>query len=174
MALGSQNNKRRRRRSESARALPQPVRVSGQSVRRYTNEILASLGAGVVALFALVWIIESRAITTERNDLRARIEATVSGQALVLAGEIHRELLGVDQSLRLLKMAFEAHPNNFDIQAWREQMPVLTDVTTDVFVTNKKPIIQNDTTPRRWVSVSAPTLRAVLEQRRRKRSKTTA
>jgi PAS domain-containing protein len=151
MALGSQNNKRRRRRrSASVRASAQPIRVpSRQSVRRYTNEILSSLGVVVVAvaLVALVWIMESRAITTERSDLRARIEATVSGQALVLAGEIQRELLGVDQSLRLLKIAVEAHPANFDIQAWREQIPVLTDVTSDVFVANEKYIIQYDTNP---------------------------
>src|SRR5579863_2050042 len=151
MALRSQNNKRRRRRrSASVRASAQPIRVpSRQSVRRYTNEILSSLGVVVVAvaLVALVWIMESRAITTERSDLRARIEATVSGQALVLAGEIQRELLGVDQSLRLLKIAVEAHPANFDIQAWREQIPVLTDVTSDVFVANEKYIIQYDTNP---------------------------
>ena len=148
MALRSQNNKRRRRRrSESARALQQPFPAPSQNFRRYTNEILASFGAVVVAvaLVALVWIMQSRAVTTERNDLRARIEATVSGQALVLAEEIHRELLGVDQSLRLLKLAFEAHPNNFDILTWREQMPVLSDVTSDVFVADEKLIIRDDT-----------------------------
>ena len=146
MMFGNQNNKRRRRqRSANARAMQQSIRGAEQPPFRIgSGELLGSFGVAVIAmaLIALVWINVSRAISVQRVELRARIEATVSGQALVLAEEIHRELMGVDQSLRLLKLAVEAHSANFDIKAWSEQTPALTDVTKDAFVANERLIIQ--------------------------------
>ena len=98
-------------------------------------------------LIALIWLIPSRSIRTERDDLRARIEATVSGQSVVLAEQIRREMLGVEQSLRILKAAFQANPDHFDISAWREQMPALTDVVEDAFILDEQFIIRHDFNP---------------------------
>lgn len=140
--------RRRRRRSASSRVVTQPVRFSraGRQFQLRSAEVLASLGIVVAAatLIALVWLIPSRSIRTERDDLRARIEATVSGQSVVLAEQIRRELLGVEQSLRILKAAFQADPDHFDIGAWREQMPALTDVVEDAFILDAQFIIRHD------------------------------
>ena len=113
------------------------------------TEVLASLAVLVVAaaLIVLVWINASRAIDSERATRRAQVEATVSGQATVVANEVRREMLGVDQTLHILKAAFEADPEHFNIQTWRDQMPVLTDVADDVFVANEHLIIQQDVIP---------------------------
>jgi PAS domain-containing protein len=152
VALQSQSRKRRRRRrGASARAIARPVRLTrGQrQFRLHATEVLASVGVVVAAaaLVVLVWINASGAIEAETAATRARIEATASGQALVLADEIRRELLGVEQSLRVLKQAFQVDPVHFDIRAWRDQVPALTDVTEDVFIADAQLIIQHDINP---------------------------
>ncbi|MEJ0016140.1 MAG: PAS-domain containing protein [Acetobacteraceae bacterium] len=123
------------------------IRVaSSPQFRVHSAEVLASFGVVVAAvtLIALVWINTARSIDAERGDLQARVEATVSGQALVLADFIRREMLGVDQSLRILKQAFQVDPDKFDMRVWREQMPVLTDVTDDIFIADENLIIRHD------------------------------
>ncbi len=129
----------------------QPLRATrtGRQIRLHSAEMLASLGVVVAAvtLIALIWLVESRSIETEASELRARAEATVSGQAVLLAEQIHRDMLGVEQSLRVLKAAFQADPDHFDMKAWHEQMPALTDVTDDVFIADAQYIIRHDTNP---------------------------
>jgi PAS domain-containing protein len=149
MALQSQ--KRRRRRRSSARVVAQPVRVS-RGRRRFKfhlTEVLASIGilVATLALVALVWIIGSSAIQTQRTAARAQINATLGNQSLVLADEIRREMLGVEQSLRIIKQAFQADPAHFDMPAWKEQMSALTDVTQDVFIADAQHIVQHDIHP---------------------------
>jgi PAS domain-containing protein len=145
------HRRRRRRRSSRARVATQPVRYSrtGQQFRLRSAEVLASLGVLVAAatLIALIWLVASGVIQAQRTDLRARVEVTVAGQSLVLADEIHREMLGVQQSLRILKAAFQADPDHFDMGAWREQMPALTDVTDDAFIADSQYIIRHDINP---------------------------
>ena len=101
--------RRRRRRAVSAKAVAQPVRSVGglQDFRLQPTEVLASIGVAVVAaaLIILVWINASRSIASESSEIRAHIEATVSGQAVVLADEVRHEMLGVEQGLLILKQA---------------------------------------------------------------------
>jgi PAS domain-containing protein len=144
---GDRNKRRRRRRSEQARAVPERRLPPRRTTLTRTTEIVASVGvfAAALALIALVWISELRSVAAFHNEIQARVEATVSGQALVLATEVRRELLGVEQSLKLLKQAFQANADHFDIQAWAAQMPALTDVTDEVFVADNEYIIEQDT-----------------------------
>ena len=132
-------------------------------MRRHVTEILATLGISIAAagLLVLVWLNESNAIAVTRGNLAARIEATTSGQAIVLADEIRRELLGVEQSLTILKQAFQAAPEHFDMQAWLNSMPVLTDVVSDVFIADEQRIIRQDINPTS-VGLSVETILAKL------------
>jgi len=152
MALHSQTyRRRRRRRSHRSRVVTQPVRHSraGRRIRLHSAEVLASIGIVIAAatLVALIWLIPTRSIEAERNDLRARIEATVSSQSVVLADELRRELLSIQQSLRILREAFQADPDHFDINAWLKQMPALTDVTDDAFIADAQYIIRHGINP---------------------------
>ena len=152
MAVRGQGyRRRRRRRSQHSRVVTQPLRATrtGRQVRLHAAEMLASLGVVVagVTLIALIWLIVSRSIGAETNDLRARAEAAVSGQAVLLAEQVRRDMLGVEQSLRVLKAAFQADPDHFDMKTWHDQMPALTDVTDDVFIADAQYIIRHDTNP---------------------------
>jgi PAS domain-containing protein len=110
-------------------------------------EILASAGIAIaaVALIALIWITVARSGENYRSILQARIEATVSGQAQILATEVRREMLNVAQSLNILKRAYQADPDHFDMQAWQAQMPALTDVSGEIFVVDNELVIEQDT-----------------------------
>jgi PAS domain-containing protein len=152
MAIGAPSHKRRRRRRSSrSRVVTPPVRHSpvGRQFRLHSAEVLGSIGilVATATLIALIWLIANRSIETERGDLRARIEATIHGQSLILADQIRRELLGIQQSLTILKEAFQADPDHFDMTAWRKQMPALTDVTDDAFIADAQFVIRHDINP---------------------------
>lgn len=125
------------------------IRPSRRSFRPTPTEVLASVGVLVaaMALIALVWINEARTVANQRNELRASVEATVGGQALVLADEVRREMLALAQSLTVIKHAFEADPQHFDMSVWRAQMPALMDTAEDVFIADNHLIIQHDINP---------------------------
>ena len=152
MAIGAPSHKRRRRRRSSrSRVVTPSVRHSpvGRQFQLHSAEVLGSIGilVATATLIALIWLISNRSIDTERSDLRARVEATIHGQSLILADQIRRELLGVQQSLTILKEAFQADPDHFDMTAWRKQMPALTDVTDDAFIADAQFIIRHDINP---------------------------
>jgi PAS domain-containing protein len=150
MALQSQKRRRRRRSNGGQEQVSRQVRVAGQQeFRLRPAETLASIGVLVmaVALIGLVWISESRSITSEQGEIHARAVATVSAQAFILADEVRREILGADQALRVLKEAAQADPIKFDMHAWQQQLPMLTEVTDDVFIADEQMIIRNDTNP---------------------------
>src|SRR5579862_8788667 len=101
MALNSQSRKRRRRRRSTQPQLrPSPgMKAAEAQLRRRTAEILATAGIVLTAaaLIVLVWINVSNSISMVRGDQRARVEAAVGGQAVVLTEEIRREMLAIDQ-----------------------------------------------------------------------------
>jgi hypothetical protein len=150
MALSSSNDRnkrRRRRRSTQARAQSNPARISTRPIQTRYMEILASTGIVVaaIALIALIWITVARSGENYRSVLQARIETTVVGQAQILATEVRREMLNVAQSLNVLKRAYQADPDHFDIQAWQAQMPALTDIAGEIFVADNELVIEQDT-----------------------------
>ena len=149
MALSSindRNKRRRRRRSAQALAQTQPVGISRRPIQTSYMEILASAGIAVaaIALIALIWITVARSSENYRSILQARIEATVSGQAQILATEVRREMLNVAQSLNILKRAYQADPDHFDLQAWQAQMPALTDISGEIFIADNELVIEQD------------------------------
>ncbi len=146
--IGNDRNKRRRRRrSTQALAQAQPAVTAARPIRTKYMEILASAGIAVaaIALIALIWITVARSGENYRSILQARIETTVSGQAQILATEVRREMINVAQSLNVLKHAYQADPDHFDLQAWQAQMPALTDVSGEMFVADNELVIELDT-----------------------------
>jgi PAS domain-containing protein len=128
-----------------------PLRATpaGRQIQLHAAEMVTSIGVALaaIALLALIWLVEARSVETQTNDLRARVEATVETQAVLLAEQIRREMLGVEQSLHILGEAFQADPDHFDMNAWRQRMPALTDVMDDVFIADEKYIIRHDINP---------------------------
>ena len=62
----------------------------------------AGIVVAAACLIALTWIATLRVIYTERVENTARVTSTLANQALTFSEQINRQLLGLDQTLRIL------------------------------------------------------------------------
>ena len=146
---GTKRRRRRRRHSTSVTRTPEQLRERHRRTRLSTPEALACAGVAIICatLIALIWITTQRAISERYQDTRARVEATVSGQAATLAIQAQHELLMIDQSLAVLQAAWDANPDTFRLDDWRKRMPALTAVSDDLFIANDHHVIIQDIIP---------------------------
>jgi hypothetical protein len=105
--------------------------------------------AGIVvvaaSLIALTWTATLRAVRAERNETIARVTATVSNQALTFAEQINRQILALDQTLRILESAWESNPAQFDLEAWKSRTPALGGLGQDLILTDENGIVRQST-----------------------------
>lgn len=108
---------------------------------------LAAMSVVAVALIALIWIVTARSVADQRAQVRDRAEQFAQGQVAVMAETIGHEILMVDQSLSILQSAWQQQKEIFDLRTWRQNMPALTKVASDLFIADDKHIIQQDIMP---------------------------
>jgi len=60
-------------------------------------------------------------VRLQRAAAIARATATVTSQAQTFAETINRQILTLDQTLRILVAAWAANPRGFDLNAWHDQ-----------------------------------------------------
>ena len=90
-----------------------------------------------LVLIALAWIGSFSAITAERDQAEARVEAAVGVEATALEEQISRQLLALDQTLRFLRREQEANPSGFDLAAWRAQATLLNEISGSLFLVDE-------------------------------------
>ncbi|HEY0184592.1 MAG TPA: PAS-domain containing protein, partial [Rhodopila sp.] len=93
-------------------------------------------------LIALTWVGTTRAIDAQRVENTARVTATLANQALTFSEQINRQILALDQTLRILVTAWETNPGGFDLRAWRTQAVVLSGLSRDMVLTDETGIIR--------------------------------
>ncbi|MEA2739312.1 MAG: hypothetical protein QOH05_2619, partial [Acetobacteraceae bacterium] len=98
-----------------------------------------------VFLIALTWIGTMREIRVEQQDNTARVVATLSNQALSFTEQINRQMLALDQTLRILVAAWEADPGHFSLEAWRNQTVALQGISLDIVLTDENGTIRQST-----------------------------
>ncbi|MDR3534519.1 MAG: PAS-domain containing protein [Rhodopila sp.] len=102
--------------------------------------------AGIVlaasGLIVLTWVGTMRAIHAQQTENVARVSATLSNQAISFTEQINRQILGIDQTLRVLVTGWENDPRHFDLEAWREKAVVLNGLSRDMVLTDEKGIIR--------------------------------
>jgi signal transduction histidine kinase len=108
------------------------------------KHLLAAAGIVLAAagLIALTWVGTMGAINAQRVEISARVNATLANQALTLTEQIHRQILGLDQTLRFLVTTWEKNPSHFELEAWRGQAVVLNGLSRDMVLTNENGIIR--------------------------------
>lgn len=107
----------------------------------------ALIGAGAAVLIALAWLGASAAILAEQHEAQAHASADVANQALIFEDQLRRELLVVDQTLRILEVEWEANPTEFDLSAWMHRALVLPDVSLHIFIADANGIVRASTQP---------------------------
>jgi sensor domain CHASE-containing protein len=102
----------------------------------------AGILMAAACLIALTWIGTVRAIRTQRAETLARVTATLTNQALTFTEQINRQILTLDQTLRILTTAWAANPAGFDLEAWRNQAVALNGLSRDMVLTDENGIIR--------------------------------
>jgi signal transduction histidine kinase/DNA-binding NarL/FixJ family response regulator len=90
-----------------------------------------------VALILFAWWGSFSAITAEREQAEARVEAATGVEALAFEEQVRRQLLGLEQTLRFLRHQQEANPSGFDLSAWRMQATLLNEVSGNLFLVDE-------------------------------------
>jgi len=98
-------------------------------------------------LVALAWIGERDAVRTHRSEVRARVQAEILARTLTLEEQVRRELLSLDQTLRILEYEWQRDPDHFDVAARASQAVVLSDVSLQLFVADARGIVQSSSRP---------------------------
>jgi signal transduction histidine kinase len=96
-----------------------------------------------LALIALTWIGVRDAILAHRAEAEARVQAEVVGKARVFEELWRRELLSLDQTLRILEYDWQRDPAGFDMAARSAQLVSLNDVSLQIFIADGQGIVRS-------------------------------
>jgi signal transduction histidine kinase len=96
-----------------------------------------------LALIALTWFGAHDAILAHRTETRARVQAEVLGKALAFEEQLRRELLSLDQTLRILEYVWQRDPARFDLTTWSGQVVALNDVSLQLFIADAQGIVRS-------------------------------
>ncbi len=105
----------------------------------------AAVVAAALALIALTWIGARDAILAHRTEARARVQAEVLGKALAFEEQLRRELLSLDQTLRILEYEWQRDPTNFDLATWSGRVVALNDVSLQLFIADAQGTVRSST-----------------------------
>ena len=108
------------------------------------KHLLAAVVTLIVAacLIVLTWVGTVEAVRAEQAATRSRVDANLANEALIFAEQINRQILGLDQTLRILVNAWQANPRGFDLEAWRAQASVLNGLSRDMVLTDETGVIR--------------------------------
>jgi signal transduction histidine kinase/CheY-like chemotaxis protein len=108
---------------------------------------IAAILLPALGLLAVTWFGLLRAINTMRQEAETRITARVANQAAGFQEQIQRQILELDQTLRILVGAWEADPAAFDLSAWHGRAAALSDITRDLLLADNHGAIVQSTVP---------------------------
>ena len=98
-------------------------------------------------LVALTWLGARDAIRAHRTEARARVRAELLTKATSFEEELRRDLLSLDQTLRILEYEWERDPTQFDLAAHAKQTVVLNDVSLQLFIAGPQGTVSVSTRP---------------------------
>src|SRR5579871_2647726 len=108
---------------------------------------LIGIVIATVTLIALTWFGTISATRSQRTEAEARIAANVENQALLFKEQLQRDLLEVDETLRVLGHAWEIDPNRFRLLPWRDQLVLTNRICPDIFITDEHGVVRDSTVP---------------------------
>jgi signal transduction histidine kinase/CheY-like chemotaxis protein len=116
----------------------------GDTIRRLSR---AAIIIAALLLVALTWIGARDAIRAHRTEVRARVQAEILAKALTLEDQLRRELLSLEQTLRILEYEWQRDPQHFDLAARASQVVVINDVSLQLFISDAQGIVRSSSRP---------------------------
>ncbi|HTI84079.1 MAG TPA: PAS-domain containing protein [Acetobacteraceae bacterium] len=108
---------------------------------------LLGIIATTLALILLTWLGTLGATRSQRAEAASHVAANVANQALLFRDQLQRDLLEVDQSLRLLGDGWAIDPKNFRLPAWRNQLVLLNTICSEISISDERGTIRDSTVP---------------------------
>src|SRR5262245_34375428 len=118
--------------------------AQGYTVRRFGR---VAIVVAALLLVALAWVGARDAIRAHRGEARARVQAEILARTLGFEEQLRRDLLSVDQTLRILEYEWQRDRDHFDLAARSSQVVVLTDVSLQLFIADAKGIVRASSRP---------------------------
>ena len=114
------------------------------AIRRFGRAVII---VAALVLVALAWVGARDAIRAHRGEVRARVQAEVLAATQAIEEQLRRELLSLDQTLRILEYEWQRDPDHFDLAARAGQAVVLTDVSLQLFIADSQGIVRSSSRP---------------------------
>jgi signal transduction histidine kinase/DNA-binding NarL/FixJ family response regulator len=108
---------------------------------------IAVIALPALGVIAVTWVGTLSAITAQRQEARARVLARVANQAASFQQDVQRQVLELDQTLRILIGGWQADPAHFDITTWRDRAIALSDISHDLLLADNHGRIVQSTVP---------------------------
>ena len=121
-------------------------RIDNTSRMRKTFRAAAILLPALL-LVSAIWLGTISAIHTQRREAEARIVAGLTNQASNFQDQIRRQILVLDQTLRILVAGWAADPAKFSLSAWQGRAVALADVSRDLLLADSNGIVVQSTLP---------------------------
>lgn len=118
--------------------------AASRTLQRFAPVLILLAGAIMVGV---LWFGAVSAILEHRAAERARIEMAMQGKADLAAGEIRRELLVTDQSLRILEVEWERDAGTFNFDDWRKRLLALSNGSLQIFRADSTGIVRQSSRP---------------------------
>jgi len=90
---------------------------------------LALILIPALGLIALTWTGTLTAIARQREQAAARITAHAKSSVRDVADTLNRQLLDIDQTLRMVVGAWQSDPAHFDLQSWQSRAVALRGIS---------------------------------------------
>jgi signal transduction histidine kinase/CheY-like chemotaxis protein len=107
----------------------------------------AAVITAALVLVALTWLGARDAIRAHRSEAGARVRAELATRATSFEEQLQRDLLSLDQTLRILEYDWEHDPAHFDLPTRAGQVVVLNDVSLQIFTADAQGIVRTSTRP---------------------------
>jgi len=101
----------------------------------------------VLGSIAVTWAITYVSIHAQRAETEARAEVLLANQATILAEQIERQLLAVDQALLFMARSWEADPTHFELEQRRTDSLVLSGISRDLLRVDENGIVRQASVP---------------------------
>ncbi len=115
--------------------------------RAFRQASRVTIVVAATILIALAWIGARDAVRVHRTEALARVQAEVQERAFAFEEELHRELLSLDQTLRILEYEWQRDPDHFDLAERAKQVVVISEVSLQIFIATAQGRVRTSTRP---------------------------
>lgn len=97
----------------------------------------AGIAVATACLIFFTWVGTYSAMQAERRSARIQVETTAYNQAVAIAEKFSVQMLGYEQSIRVIEREWERAPGSFRLQTWTDALVTSADGAIDYFVTDE-------------------------------------